>query len=51
MLEFMKGVMQALKDNKFLQFAVVTGCLKIAKESIFYRNEQFCYRYDYNLQI
>lgn len=27
--------MQALKDNQALQFAVVTGCLKIAKESIF----------------
>jgi hypothetical protein len=26
---------QALKSNDFLQFAVLTGCLKIAKESIF----------------
>ena len=25
----------SLKDNSHLQFAVVTGCLKIAKESIF----------------
>lgn len=25
----------ALKDNKFLQFAVFTGCLRISKESIF----------------
>lgn len=25
----------ALKDNQFLKFAVMTGCLKIAKESIF----------------
>lgn len=25
----------ALKDNQFLRFAVITGCLKIAKESIF----------------
>ena len=41
MLEFMKGVMQALKDNKFLQFAVVTGCLKIAKESIFTGTNNF----------
>lgn len=34
MLEIMKGFMQALKDNPYLQLAVVTGCLKIAKESI-----------------
>ena len=26
---------QALKSNDFLQFAVLTGCLKIAKESVF----------------
>ena len=26
---------RALKSNDFLQFAVMTGCLKIAKESIF----------------
>ena len=31
MLEIMKGFMQALKDNPYLQLAVVTGCLKIAK--------------------
>lgn len=35
MLDVMKGLMQALKDNPALYFAVVTGCLKIAKESIF----------------
>ena len=35
MLDVMKGLMQALKDNQALRFAVVTGCLKIAKESIF----------------
>ena len=34
MLEIMKGLMQALKDNPSLRFAVITGCLKIAKESI-----------------
>lgn len=34
MLDMMKGLMQALKDNCALKFAVVTGCLKIAKESI-----------------
>ena len=27
--------MQVLKDNTALRFAVITGCLKIAKESIF----------------
>ena len=31
MLDVMKGLMQALKDNPALRFAVVTGCLKIAK--------------------
>ena len=35
MLDVMKGLLQALKDNPALCFAVVTGCLKIAKESIF----------------
>ena len=35
MLDVMKGLMQALKDNQSLRFAVITGCLKIAKESIF----------------
>ena len=34
MLDLMKGIMQALKDNSALGFAVITGCLKIAKESI-----------------
>ena len=28
---------QALKTNDFLQFAVLTGCLRVSKESIFYR--------------
>ena len=36
MLELVKVFMStALKDNTSLKFAVVTGCLKIAKESIF----------------
>ena len=34
MLDVMKGLLQALKDNQALCFAVVTGCLKIAKECI-----------------
>ena len=33
--------MQALKDNCALKFAVVTGCLKIAKESIFTGTNNF----------
>ena len=41
MLEIMKGFMQALKDNPYLQLAVVTGCLKIAKESIFTGTNNF----------
>ena len=36
MLDLMKGLMgTALKDNNSLRFAFITGCLKIAKESIF----------------
>ncbi len=36
MLDVIKGIMgTALKDNEFLEFAVITGCLRIAKESIF----------------
>ena len=35
MMDVMKGMMQALKDNDNLQLAVITGCLRIAKESIF----------------
>ena len=41
MLDVMKGLMQALKDNQALRFAVVTGCLKIAKESIFTGTNNF----------
>lgn len=41
MLEIMKGLMQALKDNPLLRFAVITGCLKIAKESIFTGTNNF----------
>lgn len=36
MVELIRGVFgQALKTNDFLQFAVLTGCLRISKESIF----------------
>ena len=41
MLEIMKGLMQALKDNLSLRFAVITGCLKIAKKSIFTGTNNF----------
>ncbi|MBO6148909.1 MAG: AAA family ATPase [Lachnospiraceae bacterium] len=42
MLDVIRGIMStALKDNEFLQFAVVTGCLRIAKESIFTGTNNF----------
>lgn len=41
MLDIMKGLMQALKDNSALQLAVIIGCLKIAKESIFTGTNNF----------
>ena len=42
MLDVIRGLMStALKDNEFLQFAVITGCLRIAKESIFTGTNNF----------
>ncbi len=42
MLEVIKALMStALKDNTSLRFAVLTGCLKIAKESIFTGTNNF----------
>ena len=41
MLDVVRGLMQALKDNDALRFAVVTGCLRIAKESIFTGTNNF----------
>lgn len=42
MLDVIKGIMgTALKDNEYLKFAVVTGCLRIAKESIFTGTNNF----------
>ena len=36
MVAIIRGLMgQAFKSNEFLQFAVLTGCLRISKESIF----------------
>lgn len=41
MLDMMKGLLQAFKDNPSLKFAVLTGCLRIAKESIFTGTNNF----------
>ena len=51
MLDVMKGLMQALKDNQALRFAVVTGCLKIAKESIFTGTNNFVSDTTTNLRL
>ena len=41
MLDVMRGFMQTLKDNSCLKFAVITGCLRISKESIFTGTNNF----------
>ena len=42
MLEIIRGMLStALKDNATLRFAVITGCLRIAKESIFTGTNNF----------
>ena len=42
MLEIIRSLLgTALKDNRSLNFAVITGCLKIAKESIFTGTNNF----------
>ena len=41
MLYVLRCILQALKDNSFLHLAVVTGCLRIAKESIFTGTNNF----------
>ena len=35
MLDLMRGMLQVLKDNDCLNFAVLTGCLRVSKESVF----------------
>lgn len=36
MVDFLRSLFEtALKTNHYLQFAVITGCLRISKESIF----------------
>ncbi len=41
MLDVTRGIMQVIKDNKSLKMAVITGCLRIAKESIFTGTNNF----------
>ena len=42
MLEVMKAMLgSSLKDNPSVKFAVITGCLKVAKESIFTGTNNF----------
>lgn len=41
MMDVIRGIMQAMKDNTSLKFAVITGCLRIAKESIFTGTNNF----------
>ena len=42
MLEVIRGLFDgALKTNEYLRFAVITGCLRIAKESIFTGTNNF----------
>ena len=42
MLDMIKGLLSvALKTNEYLKFAVITGCLRIAKESIFTGTNNF----------
>lgn len=41
MLDIIKSLMQVIKDNNALKFAVITGCLRIAKESVFTGTNNF----------
>jgi hypothetical protein len=42
MLDLVKGMLSiSLKTNEYLKFAVITGCLRIAKESIFTGTNNF----------
>ena len=44
MLDVIKGILSiALKTNEYLKFAVITGCLRIAKESIFTGTNNFMF--------
>ena len=35
MLPFVRNMLHGLKDNDAVKFVIITGCLKISKESIF----------------
>ena len=39
------------KNNRCLRFAVITGCLRVAKESIFTGTNNFCLGYHYRFQV
>ena len=42
MLDVVRGIMgTSLKDNEYLEFAIITGCLRIAKESLFTGTNNF----------
>lgn len=41
MLNVIKGMMQVFKDNNDMALAVVTGCLRVAKESVFTGTNNF----------
>lgn len=41
MFDTVKALMQVFKDNRSLKIAVITGCLRIAKESIFTGTNNF----------
>lgn len=41
MLGVMRIFMQVFKDNEYLEFAVITGCLRVSKESIFTGTNNF----------
>ena len=51
MISFMRGFLgEALKDNQYLKFAIITGCLRISKESIFTGVNNFrCYTISNNI--
>ena len=52
MLDVIKGMLSiALKTNEYLKFAVITGCLRIAKESIFTGTNNFASYSEIQLSI
>ena len=51
MLDVMKGLMQALKDNQALRFAVVNGLLENCEGEHLHGNQQFCIGYHHKLAL